>query len=135
MRNIFVYGTLMFDVVWQQLSSGHYQKMDAELADFIRLKVRGEEYPGIIPSIANRVAGQLILNVTPDDIQQLDVFEGKYYKRELVKVTSANREYPAETYVFRKKYQSLLSMEEWDADIFKNHGLSSFLSRYGYFNH
>jgi len=135
MRNVFVYGTLMFDEVWQQLSSRRYQKMDVVLADFIRLKVRGEEYPGIVPSSGNRVPGQLILDVTPDDIQQLDIFEGEYYQREQVNVLSGNKEYPADTYVFRKKYQSLLSTEEWDADIFKDDGLPSFLFRYGYFNH
>lgn len=125
----------MFEEVWQQLSSQHYQKFDSELADFIRFKVRGEEYPGIIPSVGDRVTGQLILNVSPDDIQRLDDFEGEYYAREQVKVISDNREYTADTYIFRKNFQSLLTTEEWDADIFKNHGLSSFLSKYGYFKH
>ncbi|WP_455198477.1 gamma-glutamylcyclotransferase family protein [Kaarinaea lacus] len=134
MKNLFVYGTLMFDEVWQQLIANHYHKIDAELADFIRLKVKNEDYPGITPSAGNRISGKLILNVSHEDVKQLDLFEGEYYKRDSVIVFSGGTSYPAETYVFRRRYQSLLSSEEWEVDAFKKSGLSSFLSRYDYFN-
>lgn len=134
MRNIFVYGSLMFDDVWHRLTANRYRKVDAELEGYIRLKVKGEDYPGIIPSADNRVSGEVIFNVSADDIKQLDVFEGEYYYRETVKVLSGSTAYQAETYVFRKKYQSLLSNEEWQIEGFRNSGLSSFLSRYKHFN-
>ncbi|WP_455218423.1 gamma-glutamylcyclotransferase family protein [Kaarinaea lacus] len=134
MKNLFVYGTLMFDEVWQQLVSSHYHKIDAELADYIRLKVINEDYPGIIPSAGTRIPGKLILDVSNEDIKQLDLFEGEYYRRDSVIVFSGSTSHPAETYVFKERFQSLLSNEEWEVDAFKNSGLPSFLSRYGYFN-
>ena len=133
MKNIFVYGTLMFDEVWQQLTPNRYSKIDADLADYIRLTVKGEHYPGIIPSEGNRVSGELILNVSTEDIKQLDIFEGEYYRREQVTILSGESPYSAETYVFRKRYQSLLSDDEWEAETFKNCGLSSFLASYDNF--
>jgi len=124
----------MFDEVWQQLTRNHYHKIDAELADYIRLIVKGEHYPGIIPSGGNRVSGELIFNVSTKDIKQLDIFEGEYYRREQVTIWSGKKPYSAETYVFRKRYQSLLSDDEWEVDAFKNCGLPSFLASYNYFD-
>lgn len=135
MKNIFVYGTLMFDEVWQQLSLNHYHKLDAVLCDYIRLKVRDEEYPGIKPSNGNRVSGELILNVCTKDIKQLDMFEGEYYRREQVIVCSGETPYLAETYVFRKIYHSLLTNEEWEVEAFQKNGLPTFLSSYANLNH
>lgn len=133
MKNIFVYGTLMFDEVWRQLISNHYRRIDAELTGFKRLKVKGEDYPGIIPSEGKRVSGELIFNVSTDDVKQLDIFEGEYYRRDKVTIISGKIAYLAETYVFKERYCSLLSKEEWSARAFQKSGLSSFLARYNYF--
>ena len=134
MKNIFVYGTLMFDEVWQQLIPNRYSKIDAELEDYIRLKVREENYPGIIPSGGSKVTGELIFNVSKEDIKQLDIFEGEYYQRDQVTVISGTTTFQAETYVFRKRYHSLLSNEVWEVETFKKSGLSSFLASYKHFN-
>ena len=134
MKNIFVYGSLMFEEVWEQLTRSHYQKIDAHLKGFIRLKVKGEEYPGIIPSPDNKVTGQLYINVCSDDIEQLDSFEGELYQRSQVIVLSSGAEYPADTYIFKPKYQTLLSGKEWDVELFREKGLRKFLTKYGYFS-
>jgi gamma-glutamylcyclotransferase (GGCT)/AIG2-like uncharacterized protein YtfP len=134
MKNIFVYGSLMFEEVWGQLTHNQYHKMDAHLKGFIRLKVKGEEYPGIIPSPDNQVTGHLYINVCSDDIEQLDSFEGELYQRSQVIVLSDGSEYKADTYIFKSKYQTLLSGKEWDAGLFKEKGLKNFLKKYGYFN-
>lgn len=133
MKNLFIYGTLMFDDVWRQLTKNQYRKINAVLPEFIRLRVKNEDYPGIIPCTENTVSGELLFQVSASDIQLLDNFEGEQYRREQVKVISDETEYYAETYIFRNRFKSLLSDEEWDIDTFKDSGLSSFLLRYSYF--
>lgn len=134
MKNIFVYGSLMFEEVWNQLAQTHYNKIDAQLSGFTRLKVKGEEYPGIIPSSGKEVIGKLYLDVCASDIEQLDIFEGEFYQRSQVIVLSDKNEYVADTYIFKPKYQTLLSGKEWDVGLFKDKGLQKFLAKYGYFN-
>lgn len=134
MKNIFVYGSLMFNEVWQRLIQNQYHKVNVQLHGFIRLKLKDEEYPGIIPSPDNRVTGKLYLNISASDIEQLDIFEGEFYQRSQVIVLSDKNEYTAETYLFKHKYLTLLSGKEWDENLFREKGLKKFLDKYGYFN-
>jgi gamma-glutamylcyclotransferase (GGCT)/AIG2-like uncharacterized protein YtfP len=133
-KNIFVYGSLMFEEVWQRLIQNQYNKIDAQLSGFIRLKVKGEQYPGIMPSSDKQVTGKLYLDVCSSDIEQLDIFEGEFYQRSQVIVKSDDVAYPADTYIFKHKYQTLLSGKEWDTELFREKGLQKFLEKYGYFN-
>jgi hypothetical protein len=56
MINIFTYGTLMFpEVMYTLISNQQLLSCRAVLRDFTRRQVKGQTYPGIIPSKGNSV--------------------------------------------------------------------------------
>jgi gamma-glutamylcyclotransferase (GGCT)/AIG2-like uncharacterized protein YtfP len=136
MMNVFVYGSLMFDIVWNTLIINRYQKIDARLDDFKRMEVKGEVYPGLIAAEGGVVDGLLMLAMRQADILVLDSFEGEYYARsEVVVSASDGRLIRAQTYVFRDKYRYLLANAEWDIEEFSSKGINTFLMEYEGFFH
>lgn len=134
MTNTFVYGSLMFDAVWDKLIRRRYRKQWARLDGYTRLRVTGEVYPGLVASDTGSVDGVVIEGVSNDDIFLLDRFEGEYYSRQPVTVVTRNNEpYEAQTYVFREEFAFLLSDCEWSAEEFGECGIREFLSGYGGF--
>ena len=124
----------MFNRVWDVLIRYAYSKTNARLYGFRRLCVKDEDYPGLIEYRHAHVDGILVCSVMPPDIVVLDRFEGEYYRREKVKVVSANGdEIDAETYVFREEYRSLLTKTEWSVDDFREHGIDRFVDQYAGF--
>ena len=133
-HNIFIYGSLMFDRVWDVLIRCAYSKTAARLYGYRRLCVKNEDYPGLIEYRHAHVDGVLVCSVMPPDIIVLDRFEGEYYCRKKVKVVSANgEEIDAETYVFREEYRGLLTKTEWSLDHFRRHGIDRFVDEYAGF--
>jgi gamma-glutamylcyclotransferase (GGCT)/AIG2-like uncharacterized protein YtfP len=131
MKNIFVYGTLMFEEVWDRIVHRHYAKQAAVLSGFRRLPVKGETYPGLVKSISGSVQGILYFDVNARDIKRLDKFEGKYYRKMPVRVwTMDGRVHNARTYVFSDRYRRLLGHSAWDPDHFHRQQLSGFITRY-----
>ena len=48
MKNTFVYGSLMFDAVWDALIKNRYRKVAARLDGYTRVCIRGEVYPALV---------------------------------------------------------------------------------------
>lgn len=133
-QNIFIYGSLMFDRVWDVLIRDAYSKTAASLYDYRRVCVKQEDYPALIEYKDAHVDGVLVIGIMPPDINVLDRFEGEYYCRKKVKVVSENGEkIDAETYIFREVYRGLLTKDEWGVDNFRKHGIDRFLDRYAGF--
>ena len=132
MDNIFTYGSLMFDQVWSEVVEGSYERFESILRGYDRKSVRNEIYPVIIPaSPYSEVRGIVYLDVTADDLARLDRFEGEYYFRQKLEVTTQDMiTLPAETYVLKEEYYSILSLQEWDPVHFSSTGIHSFLLHY-----
>jgi hypothetical protein len=121
----------MFDRIWTALIKTHYRKIDARLDGYRRLTVKGEVYPGIIMANHSAVDGVLMLAIEEADLSVLDSFEGEFYRRTEVDVsTSDGRLCPAHTYVFRDRYRHMLGNTEWDIDKFRNDEIEIFVSGY-----
>jgi hypothetical protein len=58
----------------------------ALLPGYERRRVRGADYPGIIPREGGEVRGVLVTGLTEGDLHRLDVFEGDQYTRREVEV-------------------------------------------------
>jgi gamma-glutamylcyclotransferase (GGCT)/AIG2-like uncharacterized protein YtfP len=135
MKNVFVYGSLMFEEVWERIIKRRYTRHDAKLSGYKRLDVKGQLYPGLIKSNNSQVDGAVYLGIKSKDILALDRFEGKYYKRMPVRVTVDRvGDVRADVYVFQNKYRNLLTHSEWDAEKFRNENVYKFLSMYTGFN-
>lgn len=135
MKNVFVYGSLMFDDVWNRVVQCSYGKRTAVLSGYKRLSVKGETYPGLVASPDGSVEGMVYLDVTTQDMQRLDRFEGEYYKKIPVTVTADDdRVLDAEVYLFKQSYKNMLSDTPWDPVHFKAHHLRQFIAKYSGFN-
>lgn len=135
MKNIFVYGSLMFDDVWNRIVQHRYEKQAAVVSGYKRLSIKGESYPGLVTSFNSSVDGVLYLNVTAQDIKRLDKFEGEYYKKIPVAVLSeTGRVLNAEVYLFNRRSKRLLSNTSWDPLRFQAHQLQQFIAKYSGFN-
>ncbi|KAJ2893359.1 uncharacterized protein MKZ38_008742 [Zalerion maritima] len=144
----FFYGTLMTPEVFFRVCYGRYsddgpipQPMidnhgfkPAILHGYIRHKVRGADYPGIIPHAEKCVRGIFVTNLTEQNVRYLDLFEGSEYKRCRVMAKllekvgddsgAGNVEgegVPTISYVFKDPRG--LEEAEWDFDHFKREKL------------
>ncbi len=120
----------MFDEVLSSLVKGRYNKFEAELRGYTRQCVKGEHYPGLMRARRGNVQGSLIVDISADDLDVLDEFEGRYYKRTAVTVRSENRPIVAEAYVFRSRFRCLLSESAWCPQQFRREFLTKFVDRY-----
>ena len=134
MKNIFVYGSLMYDEVWQRIVQGFHPKIKAEIVGYKRLKVKNAEYPGLVKA-EGIVQGLVWLNVSQSDIEKLDLFEGDFYKRvEGIATDINNNKIIVNFYLIQNSYLSILEDVEWNKEEWEQHGLEKFLKNYVGFN-
>lgn len=125
----------MFDDVWKRIVQHHYQNRAAVLSGYKRLSVKGDNYPGLVKSFNSTVEGLVYLDVRAQDIKRLDRFEGDYYKRVPVTVSSDNGCYlDVEVYLFSQRHRHLLGNTSWDPVKFRAHYLRRFITKYRGFN-
>jgi gamma-glutamylcyclotransferase (GGCT)/AIG2-like uncharacterized protein YtfP len=129
--NIFTYGSLMFERVWQRVVRGRYGHHRAVLKGWRRLSIRGREYPGAIPG-AGWIEGVLWLRVSASDVGRLDRFEGVEYSRTACTVegTGPSGAIKAYIYRFRDAHCHRLMERPWDAAAFERIGVWRFLRQY-----
>lgn len=132
-QNVFTYGSLMFEPVWQRVVQGRYRRAPARLAGYGRFALLDDTYPGMVPALepGQAVDGVLYFDVAPGDLAALDRFEGVEYARRTVAVdiASAGAVSPihAQTYVFLALQR--LSGQPWHPENFAmEHFLRSYCS-------
>jgi gamma-glutamylcyclotransferase (GGCT)/AIG2-like uncharacterized protein YtfP len=127
--NVFTYGSLMYDSVWSRVVAGTYPKKSGVVKGFARLKVRNEQYPGLIRG-HDVVDGVVYFDLTAQDVARLDRFEGELYQREEVEVVCEDEERaPALVYLIRDEYKWILG-DQWSPVEFEQAGLAEFTERY-----
>ena len=132
--NIFTYGTLMIPDVMNAVTSREFRFMDAILRGYARFTVKGESYPGIIPTTDAGTKGILYFDVDELSLERLDTFEGDLYQRTTVRMETEGKEIrDAETYVIKPEYRGYLSWKAWDVKKFIQKDLEAFLETYSGF--
>jgi gamma-glutamylcyclotransferase (GGCT)/AIG2-like uncharacterized protein YtfP len=122
----------MFDTVWSRVVAGSYDRSNATLQAYDRKGLRGEEYPVIVPSsLHSQVQGVVYHDVSPADLTRLDHFEGEYYFRKTEQViTEKMATIPAEIYVLKEEYYTLISHRKWDPVHFTTTGIHYFIHKH-----
>ncbi|WP_292936914.1 gamma-glutamylcyclotransferase family protein [Noviherbaspirillum sp.] len=116
--HVFTYGSLMFPQVWTRVVRGAYRSIPARLDGHARFAISGETYPGMVPKAGETVQGLLYFDVSAQDIDALDTFEGADYRRDAVKVTPESGEILAAcTYIYLLPQN--LSESPWMAAAFQ----------------
>ncbi|KAH8766905.1 AIG2-like family-domain-containing protein [Hyaloscypha sp. PMI_1271] len=93
----------------------------AILHDYCRHRVRGCDYPGIVPETGHTVRGTFVTGLTDGDIFRLDAFEGNEYERIKVKVELvevSGRFVEASTYMYAAG-EECLEKKEWSYEEFR----------------
>ncbi|KAI4141306.1 MAG: hypothetical protein LQ341_003548 [Variospora aurantia] len=147
----FFYGTLMEPQVLYRVCYGSstptpFQRSlltirPAILHDYCRHKVRGYDYPAIIPSPEDCVRGTYVRGLTDGDIFRLDIFEGPEYERRKVKIRVLDvegnedgegnvegEEVEMETYVWVGG-DTALEEGEWDFGEFRREKMHRWIGR------
>ncbi len=78
---VLTYGSLMFERVWGAVVKGRYARRAVSVEGWQRFSVPGEDYPGAVLSPGARLEGVLWEEVSADDLERLDRFEGPQYER------------------------------------------------------
>ncbi|BFZ59958.1 hypothetical protein YB2330_000980 [Saitoella coloradoensis] len=128
-QSLFFYGTLMHPAVLRRVVYGPNAHVAAQvqieksvpavLPDHTRYRVRGCDYPAVIPvkGHSHTVLGTLTTNLSPLAVQRLDVFEGDEYQRTPVTVLVDGKAVQTETYIWIAG-EDKLEQREWDFEEF-----------------
>ena len=114
--HLFAYGSLTFERIWLEVTGEKNIYTTAFIANVARKKLINKPYPGGIKKIGLQpLKGTLYFDLTAQQIQRLDDFEGELYLREQHEVTLENgtTEY-AHIYLIKNIYHSLVSDEDWE---------------------
>ncbi|KAL3534714.1 hypothetical protein ACH5RR_003175 [Cinchona calisaya] len=120
LHNVFVYGSLLADDVVSVLLSRVPQSSPAILHGYHRFSIKGRVYPAILPIENKKVAGKVLLGITPFELHILDEFEDVEYERKIVDVyvMDSSEKLQANTYVWSNKTDPNL-YGEWDFEEWK----------------
>lgn len=117
MHALFCYGTLLYPPLLNHLLGGEADVCEACLIGYRCLAVKGEKYPGIVPSAGSSVWGQLVQRVPAGAWHRLDRYEGEFYQRKIVRITlDTGAQAEAWAYVFRQRYSARLAQSAWCYD-------------------
>ena len=129
-KHVFVYGSLMYLPVWGQVVRGVYPCLNAIARGYQRHAVPGETYPAMVPNPSAQVQGLVWLNVLPEDVKDLDAFEGPEYERREIEVVlnTSGETLKAETYIWLNR--DVLTDELWSVSRFESEGMQAFLNKH-----
>ncbi|HEY4080487.1 MAG TPA: gamma-glutamylcyclotransferase family protein [Burkholderiaceae bacterium] len=134
MAHCFTYGSLMWADIMETVCGCAHVQLAAQLADHARHPLRGQDYPGMQPSVGSSVEGRLYLDVGEAALARLDAFEGEQYERTAVTVRLTDgRELPAWTYLFKTEFSDQLEAGEWNVQRFEREGKARFMAEYAGF--
>lgn len=134
---IFVYGTLQFPDIAAAVAGRRLSGRRARLAGFARFQVQRAPYPGIVPQAGTHVSGLLYEDIDAAALERIDAFEGAMYRRQRVTVEPEDGPeddlgpLPAQTYVIRARWRSVLRNRDWDPEAFARDWHAAYLREFG----
>jgi gamma-glutamylcyclotransferase (GGCT)/AIG2-like uncharacterized protein YtfP len=126
--SLFAYGTLEIPQVLEAVTGRTFPAQQALLPNYARFLLHGQIYPGCYRDHRSQVAGILYDGVDADSIALLDLFEGDFYRRERVRVTTSSQQSPeAACFVVRPEHRLLITRTPWNREAFIARHLADFL--------
>lgn len=126
---IFVYGTLIFSPVMKAVTGKVHKGQAAKLHNFAAYKVVGDVYPGIWHLEGVSTDGILYQNISKEELEKLDRYEGEEYNRELLEVeTEDGNMHRAWVYTYRPAYRHMLSEVPWNPEYFNESELDDYVA-------
>ncbi|MFN7287306.1 MAG: gamma-glutamylcyclotransferase family protein [Verrucomicrobiota bacterium] len=130
--NLFVYGSLMSDTVWQAVTGTLRPAIPATARGWEVRAIRNASYPGLVPATPDAIAhGLLRTGVSMDDLRQLDKFEGSFYERIAIRTTIPDgTSPPADAWVVAPSQRHHVLPLPWDAHRFFTEQIGDFLRQF-----
>ncbi|EFN58718.1 hypothetical protein CHLNCDRAFT_140371 [Chlorella variabilis] len=124
----FVYGTLMYPEVLNALINRVPKMEPAVILGYQRYRIRGQVFPGTIRSAPDsQVAGMVLLDLQPDELEMFDEFEGdEYYKEGVEARLEGGAACPTTVYIWQDSLRSYL-YGEWDPQEFRERELERYV--------
>lgn len=132
MKNIFVYGTLLFPEILEKLTCKTFKSKEGYLNDFKSYQIFDNhiprKYPAIITSRGDKVEGKIVFDLDKESLNILDYFEDEKYEPKILKAYSqSGEEYQVLVYVWKDEFKDMLK-GDWDIDYFKDNYLPIYLN-------
>ncbi|HEX2476281.1 MAG TPA: gamma-glutamylcyclotransferase family protein [Lacipirellulaceae bacterium] len=130
--HVFTYGTLMFPQVWRAVVGREFASVEGTAQGYAIFRVRDAVFPGIIAASERAVRGVVYLDVDPESVARLDLFEDAFYLRETLHIECDDHQRrSAEAYVIPHENRAILTDEIWLRDEFvASGGLDHFIRRF-----
>jgi len=130
-HNLFCFGTLQIPAVLEAVIGRRLQDVRAFLPGYIALQVCGAEYPGLHRAPGRKTPGRLYRDVTPEELDVLDRFEGPLYRRRYQFVSKNNGQRTrAWIYLMAAGRQNQLTQTPWHLDRFMRTEYPRFMRRF-----
>jgi len=127
--NLFAYGTLEFEEIFQRVTGTRAKAQPAELIDFGRYLLEHRPYPAVVPVRGSVVVGTVYLELADALLGRLDEYEGDEYLRRNVRVQLRGAgDLDAVVYVLLPELEHNLTTSPWDKQHFADHHAQKFLS-------
>lgn len=130
MNHLFTYGTLMLPEVSEKIF-GQVSNEEVVLRNYRRFKLFYNEeelfYPALIGEEGTQTKGILFRNLTNQQLELIDEYEGNEYERRMVQIEAENEILEVWCYVWKPNLHFMVK-EEWSIDWFKQNFLADFLS-------
>ncbi len=126
--HLFAYGTLMIPSMVRQLIEREVSSIPGRLDGYACYEVKHQIYPAIVAAHESNVSGVIYKNLSEEDLEKLDVYEGDMYERTCVEVKITDgRLISCQTYVCRAEYLSYLDNKLWNPSRISPEGLSDLM--------
>ena len=130
MAPLFVYGTLLFPEILEVVLGRVPDFKDGILSDYHRFNIHDGINTRLYPAISNQpgglVEGRLLLDLSYDERQVLDAYEGREYFKKTVQVQCEGQLVEAEVYIWHTAGKDLLK-GSWSPSNFKIHHLDQYV--------
>ncbi|MFI7002705.1 gamma-glutamylcyclotransferase family protein [Nocardia sp. NPDC050175] len=120
---LFVYGSLTFPEVLHVLLARTPRMVPAVAGGWRNATLRERPFPGLVPG-NSRVAGMLLLDLCPEELDLIDLFEGPMYAKQVLSLDE-NRQGWAYVCVD----ESLVHATDWDRQAFAAAHLPTYLEK------
>jgi len=122
--NFFADGSLRNKIILKRVLGKDYKSERGNMRGWRLLKVKGKEYPGLVKS-DGIVPGTIWMDLSKEDFEKLDSFEGNEYERiTWVAASTINlNKYDVEVYQYKDSMKHKLLDEEWIYDDFEKKGI------------
>lgn len=124
--NLFAYGTLMWPEVLKSVIGRQLEGTPVTLQGYRRLRIKGEQYPAVIPATGDEVGGILYTDLSASEFLHLDRFEGEEYDRVAVRIDGTE----ANLYVLAEGWLHIADDQIWLPEQMSPDHLAAFCNEY-----